>query len=146
MLLKKGCVLLIWVYFALPTVEVPAAQDIGSRHIFDLDLTMVHPWHRETTASLILRKAVKRQFMKQHFLVGLPDRDGIRVPHSDHVHLYFQNEDLFKTRANVTGTLKHVKSSVARSVGIVLRWSSGYGGCSSFSPPTEAFCDLLLKP
>ena len=27
----------------------------------------------------------------------------------------------------VTGTLKHVKSSVARSGGIVLRWSSGYG-------------------
>ena len=26
-----------------------------------------------------------------------------------------------------TGTLKHVKSSVARSGGIVLRWSSGYG-------------------
>ena len=83
---------------------------------------------------------------EQHILVGLPDRDGIRAPHSDHVHPYFQNEDLFKTRANVTGTLKHVKSSVARSSGIVLRWSSGYGGCSSFSPPTEAFCDLLLKP
>ena len=28
---------------------------------------------------------------------------------------------------SVTGTLKHVKSSVARSGGIVLRWSSGYG-------------------
>ena len=27
----------------------------------------------------------------------------------------------------VTGTLKHVKSSVARSGGIVLQWSSGYG-------------------
>ena len=27
----------------------------------------------------------------------------------------------------VTGTLKHVKSSVARAGGIVLRWSSGYG-------------------
>ena len=32
------------------------------------------------------------------------------------------------TRAvSVTGTLKHVKSSVARTGGIVLRWSSGYG-------------------
>ena len=28
---------------------------------------------------------------------------------------------------SVTGTLKHVKSSVARTGGIVLRWSSGYG-------------------
>ena len=28
---------------------------------------------------------------------------------------------------SVTGTLKHVKSSVARSGGIVLRRSSGYG-------------------
>ena len=28
---------------------------------------------------------------------------------------------------SVTGTLKHVKSFVARSGGIVLRWSSGYG-------------------
>ena len=27
----------------------------------------------------------------------------------------------------VTGTLKHVKSSVAQAGGIVLRWSSGYG-------------------
>ena len=27
----------------------------------------------------------------------------------------------------VTGTLKHVKSSVVRSSGIVLRWSSGHG-------------------
>ena len=34
----------------------------------------------------------------------------------------------------VTGTLKHVKSSVARTGGIVLRWSSGYGagGYSGF--------------
>ena len=29
---------------------------------------------------------------------------------------------------SVAGTLKHVKSSVARSGGIVLWWSSGYGG------------------
>ena len=28
---------------------------------------------------------------------------------------------------SVTGTLKHVKSSVARTGGIVLRWSIGYG-------------------
>ena len=28
---------------------------------------------------------------------------------------------------SVTGTLKHVKSSVARTGGIVLRWSGGYG-------------------
>ena len=28
---------------------------------------------------------------------------------------------------SVTGTLKHVQSSVARTGGIVLRWSSGYG-------------------
>ena len=28
---------------------------------------------------------------------------------------------------SVTGTLKHGKSSVARSGGVVLRWSSGYG-------------------
>ena len=28
---------------------------------------------------------------------------------------------------SVTGTLKHVRSSVARTGGIVLRWSSGYG-------------------
>ena len=28
---------------------------------------------------------------------------------------------------SVTGTLKHVKSSVARAGGIVLRWSNGYG-------------------
>ena len=28
---------------------------------------------------------------------------------------------------SATGTLKHVKSSVARSGGIVLQWSSGYG-------------------
>ena len=27
----------------------------------------------------------------------------------------------------VTGTLKHVKSSVARSGGIMLWWSNGYG-------------------
>ena len=30
-------------------------------------------------------------------------------------------------QGGVTGILKHVKSSVARSGGIVLRWSSGYG-------------------
>ena len=28
---------------------------------------------------------------------------------------------------SVTGTLKHAESSGARSGGIVLRWSSGYG-------------------
>ena len=28
---------------------------------------------------------------------------------------------------SVTGTLKHIKSSVARCGGIVLWWSSGYG-------------------
>ena len=28
---------------------------------------------------------------------------------------------------SVTGNLNHVKSSVARTGGIVLRWSSGYG-------------------
>ena len=28
---------------------------------------------------------------------------------------------------SVTGTLKHVKSSVTRTGGIVLRWSNGYG-------------------
>ena len=35
----------------------------------------------------------------------------------------------------VTGTLKHVKSSVARSGGIVLRWSSGYGAGGQFLRP-----------
>ena len=36
---------------------------------------------------------------------------------------------------SVTGTLKHVKSSVARSGGIVLRWSSGYGAGGQFLRP-----------
>ena len=35
----------------------------------------------------------------------------------------------------VTGTLKHVKSSVARSGGIVLWWSSGYGAGGQFLRP-----------
>ena len=35
----------------------------------------------------------------------------------------------------VTGTLKHVKSFVARSGGIVLRWSSGYGAGGQFLRP-----------
>ena len=35
----------------------------------------------------------------------------------------------------VTGTLKNVKSSVARSGGIVLRWSSGYGAGGQFLGP-----------
>ena len=35
-------------------------------------------------------------------------------------------QPVFKNKG-VTGTLKHVKSSVARTGGIVLRWSSGYG-------------------
>ena len=35
----------------------------------------------------------------------------------------------------VTGTLKHVKSSVARSGGIVLRWCSGYGAGGQFLRP-----------
>ena len=35
----------------------------------------------------------------------------------------------------VTGTLKHVKSSVARSGDIVLRWSSGYGAGGQFLRP-----------
>ena len=36
---------------------------------------------------------------------------------------------------SVTGTLKHVKSSVARSGGIVLRWSSGCGAGGQFLRP-----------
>ena len=36
---------------------------------------------------------------------------------------------------SVTGTLKHVKSSVARSGGIVLRLSSGYGAGGHFLRP-----------
>ena len=36
---------------------------------------------------------------------------------------------------SVTGTLKHVKSSVARSGGIVLWWSSGYGAGGQFLRP-----------
>ena len=36
---------------------------------------------------------------------------------------------------SVTGTLKHVKSSVARSGGIVLRWSCDYGAGSQFLRP-----------
>ena len=35
--------------------------------------------------------------------------------------------DALSLTQTVTGTLKHVKSSVARTGGIVLRWSSGYG-------------------
>ena len=36
---------------------------------------------------------------------------------------------------SVTGTLKHVKSSVARSGGIVLSLSSGYGTVGHFLRP-----------
>ena len=35
----------------------------------------------------------------------------------------------------VTGTLKHLKSSVARSGGIMLRWSHGYGAGGQFLRP-----------
>ena len=42
---------------------------------------------------------------------------------------------LHKGGGGVTGTLKHVKSSVARSGGVVLRWSSGYGAGGQFLRP-----------
>ena len=42
---------------------------------------------------------------------------------------------LYQGCNGVTGTLKHVKSSVARSGRIVLRWSSGYGTGGQFLRP-----------
>ena len=55
-------------------------------------------------------------------------------------------------RLSVTGTLKHVKSSVAPSGGIVLRWSSGYGAGGQFlrpgvrSPVATHFLTSLNRP
>ena len=45
-------------------------------------------------------------------------------------------QDIAHLTKSVTGTWKHVKSCVARTGGIVLRWSSGYGaGCYNSSDP-----------
>ena len=41
----------------------------------------------------------------------------------------------FEEEDSVTGTLKHIESSVAQSGGIVLRWSSGYGAGGQFLTP-----------
>ena len=57
-----------------------------------------------------------------------PDPEEERQQHSCSSLLsIFLTSEFAHTTLTVTGTLKHVKSSVARSGGIVLRWSSGYG-------------------
>ena len=53
--------------------------------------------------------------------ISLSQAEFYTSPHNNH------NERTKFRLHGVTGTLKHVKSSVARSGGIVLRWSSGYG-------------------
>ena len=51
----------------------------------------------------------------------------MRIPPEMAVLEWIKVRTICISKSAVTGTLKHVKSSVARSVGIVLRWSSGYG-------------------